>query len=233
MDKVNFKYDTTKYTPPFRVGRNQRKAVLDSNGREVIFFKDSEEQAQLYCDYLNENDTIFKKVKPILLVKVPHTITPESVDLLRDSLTTMGIDNDYYILILPTKTVNELIIELLSPSPDVTNTKLTEILGYDKDSTISEYVKDELLKEKTMTVGELKKFIDEHNLSDNTKILIERMPDSMYKRGWKVFTVNDPYCPTDSDGNPIKLEYTPAWSCVDYYTNCGESKEFLFIDITH
>lgn len=42
------------YTPPFRVGRKQKKAVLDSTGREVIFFKDSCEQAQLYCNYLNE-----------------------------------------------------------------------------------------------------------------------------------------------------------------------------------
>lgn len=42
-----------KYTPPFRVGRKQGKAVLDANGREVIFFKDSEEQAKKYCDYLN------------------------------------------------------------------------------------------------------------------------------------------------------------------------------------
>lgn len=42
-----------KYTPPFRVGRKQGKAVLDANGREVIFFKDSEEQAKKYCHYLN------------------------------------------------------------------------------------------------------------------------------------------------------------------------------------
>lgn len=42
-----------KYTPPFRLGRKQGKAVLDANGREVIFFKDSEEQARMYCNYLN------------------------------------------------------------------------------------------------------------------------------------------------------------------------------------
>lgn len=48
------RYDQAKYTPPFRVGRKQRKAVLDANGLLVIFFKDSEYQAQAYCDYLNE-----------------------------------------------------------------------------------------------------------------------------------------------------------------------------------
>tara|TARA_R110002049_G_scaffold4063_2_gene29312 strand:- start:12867 stop:13151 length:285 start_codon:yes stop_codon:yes gene_type:complete len=42
-----------KYTPPFRVGRKQGKAVLDTNGIEVVFFNNSEEQARKYCDYLN------------------------------------------------------------------------------------------------------------------------------------------------------------------------------------
>lgn len=49
---VSNRFDS-KYKPPFRVGRKQGKAVLDANGREVIFFKDSEEQARLYCNYLN------------------------------------------------------------------------------------------------------------------------------------------------------------------------------------
>lgn len=47
------RYDVNKYTPPFRVGRKQSKAVLDSRGLEVVFFMDSEEQAKMYCDYLN------------------------------------------------------------------------------------------------------------------------------------------------------------------------------------
>lgn len=49
---VSNRFDS-RYTPPFRVGRKQGKAVLDANGREVIFFRDSEKQAQMYCDYLN------------------------------------------------------------------------------------------------------------------------------------------------------------------------------------
>lgn len=49
---VSNRFDS-KYTPPFRVGRKQGKAVLDATGREVIFFSDSEEQARKYCNYLN------------------------------------------------------------------------------------------------------------------------------------------------------------------------------------
>ena len=52
------RYDKDKYTPPFRVGKKQGKAVLDSKGLEVIFFRDSENQAKAYCDYLNN-------IKPI------------------------------------------------------------------------------------------------------------------------------------------------------------------------
>lgn len=48
------KFDKSKFTPPFRVGRKQGKAVLDSKGLDVVFFKNSELQAQLYCNYLNE-----------------------------------------------------------------------------------------------------------------------------------------------------------------------------------
>ena len=53
LTDVSKRYDVSKYTPPFRVGRKQGKAVLDGTGREVIFFSDSEEQAKMYCDYLN------------------------------------------------------------------------------------------------------------------------------------------------------------------------------------
>ena len=52
IGSVSDRFDS-KYTPPFRVGRKQSKAVLDATGREVIFFSDSEEQAKKYCDYLN------------------------------------------------------------------------------------------------------------------------------------------------------------------------------------
>ncbi len=42
------------FTPPFRIGRKQKRAVLDSKGIEVcIFSTGSEEVAQLFCDFLN------------------------------------------------------------------------------------------------------------------------------------------------------------------------------------
>lgn len=46
------KYNKDKFTPPFRVGKKQSKAVLDAKGLEVVFIQD-EKQAQLYCNYLN------------------------------------------------------------------------------------------------------------------------------------------------------------------------------------
>lgn len=46
------RFDELKYTPPFRVGRKQGKAVLDNKGLQVVFL-DSEKQAQTYCKYLN------------------------------------------------------------------------------------------------------------------------------------------------------------------------------------
>jgi hypothetical protein len=47
------RYDEMVFKPPFRVGRKQGKAVLDSNGLLVTFFQESESQALLFCDYLN------------------------------------------------------------------------------------------------------------------------------------------------------------------------------------
>ena len=53
LTDVSKRYDANKYTPPFRVGRKQGKAVLDGKGIEVVFFMHSEEQAKMYSDYLN------------------------------------------------------------------------------------------------------------------------------------------------------------------------------------
>ena len=48
------KYDETIFTPPFRLGKRQKRAVLDSKGLEVIILPhNSEKQAQMYVDYLN------------------------------------------------------------------------------------------------------------------------------------------------------------------------------------
>lgn len=42
------------FKPPFRVGKAQRRAILDSEGKEVGVFKTgNEEMAQVFCDWLN------------------------------------------------------------------------------------------------------------------------------------------------------------------------------------
>ena len=57
------RYDKEMYTKPFRVGRKQGKAVLDSLGKEVVFFNDSEKQAEMYCEYLNNSPKKEKVIK--------------------------------------------------------------------------------------------------------------------------------------------------------------------------
>lgn len=48
------RFDSDVFIPPFRLGRKQKRAILDAKGREVIIMPhNSEKQAQLYCDYLN------------------------------------------------------------------------------------------------------------------------------------------------------------------------------------
>lgn len=45
------------FTPPFRVGKKQKRAVLDSLGNEVVIFNVGlEDMAELYCDMLNETN---------------------------------------------------------------------------------------------------------------------------------------------------------------------------------
>lgn len=55
MDPLNYlKYDAEVFTPPFRLGRKQQRAVLDSLGKEVVIFPpNSAIQASLYVNYLN------------------------------------------------------------------------------------------------------------------------------------------------------------------------------------
>jgi hypothetical protein len=47
-------YDEMIFKPPFRVGKKQGKAVLDSNGLLVTLFNKSKKQALLFCNYLNK-----------------------------------------------------------------------------------------------------------------------------------------------------------------------------------
>jgi len=51
---VKSRYDSEVFTPPFRLGASQKRAILDSKGKEVIIMPiNSDKQAQMYCDYLN------------------------------------------------------------------------------------------------------------------------------------------------------------------------------------
>lgn len=51
---VTIRFDSKVFMPPFRLGKKQKRAILDAKGREVIIMPpNSEKQAQMYCDYLN------------------------------------------------------------------------------------------------------------------------------------------------------------------------------------
>lgn len=46
---------STNYYPPYRVGKKQKRAVLDSKGILVVLFeKGKEDMAKEYCEFLNK-----------------------------------------------------------------------------------------------------------------------------------------------------------------------------------
>ena len=50
-----------KWKPPFRVGRKQSRAILDSNGIELVIFPEGAElYAKRFCEVLNDD---FRKSK--------------------------------------------------------------------------------------------------------------------------------------------------------------------------
>ena len=52
------------FTPPFRLGRKQKRAVLDSKGKELVLFPVGlEDYAKEYVEYLNKK-TIEKPTSP-------------------------------------------------------------------------------------------------------------------------------------------------------------------------
>lgn len=49
-----YKKFTSKFTPPYRIGRKQKRAILDSKSNQVVVFpKGSEAEAQAFCVFLN------------------------------------------------------------------------------------------------------------------------------------------------------------------------------------
>lgn len=52
------------YLPPFRVGKKQKRAVLDGRGYEVVIFnKGMELWAEEYCQWLNRRHAILELLK--------------------------------------------------------------------------------------------------------------------------------------------------------------------------
>lgn len=69
-----------------------------------------------------------------------------------------------------------------------------------------------------LTVGELRKFLVNHNIQDSSKILIQRVEDMYYEDySWKVY---------EKKSNGPCNQYTPAHGCVKYHDD-----NFLFIDL--
>ncbi len=51
-----------KFIPPFRIGKKQNRAVLDSRGYEVVVFpKGMESYAKEYVDFLNAKTSLTDK----------------------------------------------------------------------------------------------------------------------------------------------------------------------------
>lgn len=77
-----------------------------------------------------------------------------------------------------------------------------------------------------MTVGWLKKFIEENNIPDDSEILVERVHDVYYtKYGWSktsVFKDND--MSLDTGDESFKTEYHPIWCPVKYR---GDNRLYL------
>ena len=47
------------FVPPFRLGRKQKRAVLDSNGLEVVIFPvGAEKAAQHFTNYINREEAL-------------------------------------------------------------------------------------------------------------------------------------------------------------------------------
>jgi len=58
------------FIKPFRVGKKQSRAVLDGRGHEVVVFRYGlEDMAQEYCDFLNEDYSLFKLFKESVFFK--------------------------------------------------------------------------------------------------------------------------------------------------------------------
>jgi len=98
---------------------------------------------------------------------------------------------------------------------------------------IKEITKEELINQYQdyLTVGDLKNFLNKHNLPDNAKVVVQRVEDIYYeKHNWGVYLKEGEHTLKDEQGNIIKEsleQYHPAWCCVKY----NNEDDVLFIDL--
>lgn len=121
-----------------------------------------------------------------------------------------------------------------------------------------QYSKEDLLKIKgqdfstQLTVGKLKKFIEENNIPDDALVLIQRVEDFYFeKNNWKVYLKEGQHTHyfkqfnesiqnnefenknlkefSEQDIELSKEQYHPAFCCVNYLDE--PDKDFLFIDL--
>lgn len=63
--------DLTKFTPPFRVGRHLKRAVLDSKGLEVVIFPEGAEKlAAKYVDEINGKSKEISTKKALIMNEI-------------------------------------------------------------------------------------------------------------------------------------------------------------------
>jgi hypothetical protein len=99
--------------------------------------------------------------------------------------------------------------------------------------TMREISKEELINsyQDFLTVGDLKKFLQKHNLNDNAKVLIQRVEDVYYEKyDWAVYLKEGENAFKDEHGDIVKEsleQYHPAWCCTKY----NDESDILFINL--
>lgn len=97
---------------------------------------------------------------------------------------------------------------------------------------LREITKEELTSgyEHYLTVGDLKKFLNEHSLPDTAKVVVQRVEDVYYeKHNWGVYLkAGDATFKNDAGiiEKSSMEQYHPAWCCVKY-----SGDDILFIDL--
>ena len=98
---------------------------------------------------------------------------------------------------------------------------------------IKEITKEELKNryQHFMTVGDLKEFLNKHNLPDDAKVVVQRVEDVYYeKHNWGVYLKEGEHTFKDEQGKIVKEsleQYHPAWCCVKY----RDEDDVLFINL--